>query len=115
MKLLLDQNISRKLLPRLSKLHPDSSHVFVLRMHETDDSDLWHYARLHGYTLVTKDADMVDLCIVRGHPPKVLWLRLGNCTTAHVEEVMTRNETRIREFESDPTRTVLSLFEVTPA
>ena len=113
MKLLLDQNLSRKLLAQLSTRYPDSNHVLLLGMQKADDSDIWYYAQYHGYTLVTKNTDMVDLCVLRGAPPKVLWLRLGNCATTVVREVLERNDDRIRRFGVDDTQVVLSLFTLT--
>ena len=111
MKLLLDQNLSRKLVPHLESTYPGSSHVFVLGLAKTDDSDIWHYARYHGYSLVTKNLDMVDLCVLRGAPPKILWLRIGNCTSELVLEVLETNSERIARFESDES-VVLSLFRL---
>jgi predicted nuclease of predicted toxin-antitoxin system len=61
LKLLLDQNLSRKLVPELAGRYPGTSHVLLLGMAKTDDSDIWRYARHHGYTLVSKNTDMVDL------------------------------------------------------
>lgn len=112
MKLLLDQNLSRKLVPILESRYPGSSHVYLLGLAKTDDSDIWHYARYHGFTLVTKNTDMVDLCVLRGAPPKVLWLRIGNCTTKLVREVLDNHYERIAHFESDSS-VVLSLFRLT--
>lgn len=113
MKLLLDQNLSRKLVPYLQSSYPESSHVLMLGLSKTDDSDIWYYARHHGYALVTKNTDMVDLCVLRGGPPKVLWLRVGNCTTELARNVLDNNIERIRRFESDSS-VVLSLFRLTP-
>jgi predicted nuclease of predicted toxin-antitoxin system len=112
-KLLLDQNLSRKLVPELQARYPGSTHVYLLRLHTADDSYLWYYARQHGFTLATKNTDMVDLCVFRGAPPKVLWVRTGNCSTAEISELFARNERRIAEFERDETRVVLSLFRFT--
>jgi len=113
LKLLLDQNLSRKLVPQLQDRYPGSAHVFPSGLHRADDSDLWYYARLHGFTLATKNTDMVDLCVLRGGPPQVLWLRVGNCATSTIREVIERNDDRIRAFELDQTRVVLSLFPFT--
>ena len=110
MKLLLDQNLSRKLVPELQERFPASSHVLLLGLHRTDDSDIWYYAKHHGYTLATKNTDMVDLYLLRGAPPKVLWLRLGNCSTDAVRDVLARNQERIGKFETDEDQVVLSLF-----
>jgi predicted nuclease of predicted toxin-antitoxin system len=112
LKLLLDQNLSRKLIPELQGRFPGSSHVLLLGMHKAADSDIWYYAQHHGFSLVTKNTDMVDLCVLRGAPPKVLWLRMGNCTTQTVREVLAQNAERIRRFETDD-RVVLSLFKLT--
>lgn len=79
-------------------------------MAKTDDSDIWYYARHHGYTLVTKNTDMVDLCVLRGAPPHVIWLRVGNCSTDVIREILARNDDRIRHLADEGGRTVLSLF-----
>jgi len=112
-KLLLDQNLSRKLVPELTYDFPGSSHVYLLNLSRADDSEIWYYAKHHEYTLVTKNTDMVDLCVLRGMPPKVLWLRIGNCTTELVRQVIGNNRERIARFAHD-SNTVLSLFRLTP-
>ena len=113
MKLLLDQNLSRKLVPQLQTRYPGSSQVYLLRLHAASDSELWYYARHHGFTLVTKNTDMVDLCVLRGAPPKVLWVRTGNCSTPVVRELLARNADRISRFEQQD-GVVLSLFPLVP-
>lgn len=112
MKLLLDQILSRKLVRDLEPSFAGTTHVIFERLDRTDDSDIWYWARLHGFTLATKNTDMVDLCVLRGAPPKVLWLRVGNCTSELILDVLLRNRERIASFESDPTRVVLSLFRL---
>jgi predicted nuclease of predicted toxin-antitoxin system len=57
---------------------------------------------------------MVDLCVLRSAPPKVLWLRVGNCTTELILDVIVRNRERIMTFEADPGRVVLPLFRLSP-
>lgn len=112
MKLLLDQNLSRKLVPDLELLYPETTHVILARLDRTADSDIWYWARLRGFTIATKNTDMVDLCVLRGAPPKVLWLRVGNCTTDLILDVIMRNQERIAAFEADPERVVLPLFRL---
>ena len=82
MKLLLDENLSDRLLDRLADLFPGSAHVKKLGLLGSDDLGLWQYARTHGFMLVTKDKDFQQLCVLRGAPPKVVWLRVGNRSTA---------------------------------
>jgi len=109
LKLLFDQNISRKVVPPIEKAFPGTSHVYLLGLDRATDSEIWYYARHHEFTIVTKNTDMVDLCVLRGAPPHVVWLRLGNCTTALVRTVLSRDEERIRRLPESG-RIVLSLF-----
>ena|SRR6516165_525086 len=83
MKLLFDQNLSPKLVNRLADLFPGSSHVQSERLDCADDDQVWDHARQHGFAIVSKDEDYNNLSVLRGSPPKVIWVQLGNCTTAH--------------------------------
>jgi predicted nuclease of predicted toxin-antitoxin system len=109
MKLLFDQNLSPKLVRRLSDLFPDSSHVQPEGLDCASDDQVWEHARLHGFAIVSKDADYNNLSVVRGSPPKVLWLLLGNCTTAHVEVIFRARFADIEAFENDPSVGTLAL------
>jgi predicted nuclease of predicted toxin-antitoxin system len=109
-KLLFDHNISPRLVKRLADLHPDSSHVFVLGLDQASDAVFWERARQDGYTIATKDSDFSDMSVLRGFPPKVIWIRLGNCTTQQIEDLLRTNHEAVVAFESDPTVGLLSLF-----
>ena len=85
MKLLFDENLSPKLTTRLSDIFPDSLHVRDVGMKATIDPIVWNYAKDNDLMIVSKDADMHDLSLVLGNPPKVIWPRLGNCSTLEVE------------------------------
>jgi predicted nuclease of predicted toxin-antitoxin system len=77
-KLLLDQNLSRRLLPELERVFPGSSHVQMLGLDTALDQEVWQFAEAGEYAIVTKDADFVEMSALRGHPPKIIWLNLGN-------------------------------------
>ena len=77
MKLLFDENLSSALPRRVADLFPDSVHVRDVGMKATDDPIVWDYAKDNDFMIVSKDADMHDLSLVFGNPPKVIWLRLG--------------------------------------
>jgi predicted nuclease of predicted toxin-antitoxin system len=109
LRLLFDQNLSPKLVNWLADLYPGSSHVALLGLDRASDQAIWEYALDHGYVIVTKDADYDDMSVVRGHPPKVLWLLIGNCTTAQVENVLRQNHALVEEFEQDPAMRTLCL------
>jgi predicted nuclease of predicted toxin-antitoxin system len=102
MKLLFDQNLSPKLVTRLAGLYPGSDHVLSLGLDCADDDEVWEYARDHDLVIVTKDADYNIMGVVRGFPPKVLWLLIGNCTTAQVEDLLRANHSNIEAFCLDP-------------
>lgn len=102
MKLLFDQNLSPKLVTRLVDLFPDSSHVQPVGLDCATDDKVWEHARLNGFAIVTKDEDYNNLSVLRGSPPKVIWLQLGNCTTAQVEAVFRAHFADIEAFEKDP-------------
>lgn len=88
MRLLFDQNLSPVLVIRLSDLFPGSTHVSLVGLETAHDDAVWTYARTHGYMIVTKDADFDDIGVLRGFPPKLVLLRLGNCTTRQVEATL---------------------------
>ena len=74
MKLLLDENLSRRLVPFLQHDYPGSSQVVLLGMQSASDKEVWQKAREDGYVIVTRDADFQELSLVWGQPPKVIRL-----------------------------------------
>ena len=102
MKLLFDQNLSPKLVNRLADLFAASTHVQSAGLDCADDDRIWEHARLNGFAIVTKDEDYNNRSVVRGSPPKVIWLQLGNCTTAEVEAVFRARFADIEMLEKDP-------------
>lgn len=107
MKLLFDQNLSPKLVARLADLFPGSAHVQDAGLDTADDDTVWEYARNNGFAIVTKDEDYDLLGVVRGTPPKVIWLQLGNCTTGQVESALRARYADIEAFDRDPTARTL--------
>jgi predicted nuclease of predicted toxin-antitoxin system len=88
MKLLLDQNLSWKLVAALEGIFPDTVHINSVLGVKAADRDVWLYAKENGFTIVSKDDDFEQLSILFGHPPKVIWLRIGNCTTDQVIKIL---------------------------
>lgn len=110
MKLLFDQNLSPRLVNLLADLFLNSNHVFPLGLDCSSDSEIWEYARLNGFILVTKDADFGDMSLLRGFPPKVVWLRKGNCSTAEIENILRSNFSAIENLYQDKVVGLLTLF-----
>ena len=84
MKLLFDQNISRKLVKLLEAYFPESFHVSQVELETASDLEIWNYAKTHSFTIVTQDSDFSDLVSLFGFPPKVIWLSLGNVSTNNI-------------------------------
>ena len=110
MRLLFDHHLSHKLVARLADLFPGSTHTRLLGFERADDPILWSHAKAHDLTIVTLDADFSDLSVLRGHPPKVVWLRCGNSTVARVEQLLRANAERIIAFEADPDAACLEIW-----
>ncbi len=88
MKLLFDQNLSRKLVNRLADIFPESSHVQFHGLAEKTDTEIWEFAKANGFCIVTQDADFAERSRLYGSPPKIIWLRCGNLLTNEVEALM---------------------------
>ena len=98
MKLLLDENLSPRLMELLSDVYPGSEHVEALGLGGAADSKVWWYAKEHGFTIVSKDSDFADISVLEGAPPKVIWVRLGSCTTQTVEFLLRNSVDAVRRF-----------------
>lgn len=78
MKLLFDENLSPALVERLLHVFPESAH--------------------HGFAIVSKDADFAELSILMGSPPKLIWIRRGNCSTNVMQHLLLQHGDAIGSF-----------------
>jgi predicted nuclease of predicted toxin-antitoxin system len=109
MRLLFDENLSHKLARRLADLFPDSVHVRDVGLKAAGDPVVWDYAKNNGLMIVSKDSDMHQRSFVFGYPPKIVWVRLGNCSTSDVERLLRRHFESIKAFYEDANASFLSL------
>ena len=109
MKLLLDENLSHKLVSRLAEAFPGIQHVDAAGLRGEPDPVLWEYAAEHGFVLVSKDDDFWQLSFLRGPPPKVIWLVVGNAGTAVIADLLLRSRARIGTFVEDAQDALLTL------
>lgn len=110
MKLLFDHNLPPGLVARLRDLFPHSEHVFKIGLDHSSDVDIREYAGRAGFVIVTKDADFSDLCVLKGFPPKIVWIRRGNCSAEDIEQLLRKYHDDIDALETDPVNGVLTLF-----
>ncbi|BAC90337.1 DUF5615 family PIN-like protein [Gloeobacter violaceus] len=109
MKLLFDENLSPKLPRLLAALFPDSVHVRECGLLGLTDEDVWEYARVNGFTIVSKDSDFQQRSLLYGHPPKIVWLCVGNCTRQQLVQLLMLYEQDIHALDTDPCTALLVL------
>ena len=109
MKLLLDQNLSRRLVPALQEAYPGTRHLADLGLQGEPDTLIWTVAQQETYALVSKDDDFRQLSLLRGAPPKVLVLAIGNGGNADVLALLLNNQDRIKAFDADALESLLVL------
>ena len=109
MKLLFDQNLSRHLGQLLSVDFPGSEHLSGLGLERADDTIVWERAKRDGFLIASKDTDFLHLALSRGHPPKIVYLEIGNCSTDAILRLIKDSVKRIEEFSEDPMQSFLIL------
>jgi predicted nuclease of predicted toxin-antitoxin system len=109
-KLLFDQNLAPRLVRDLADLFPSSAHVEDLGLESAPDQAIWNRARDDSFAIVTKDSDFQQMSFLFGAPPKVIWIRRGNCSVKQTEEILRTSALRIEEFARDEVAAYLVLF-----
>ncbi|MDJ0601390.1 MAG: DUF5615 family PIN-like protein [Crocosphaera sp.] len=109
MKLLFDQNLSPSLVNRLTDLYPQSNHLYLMGLDREDDNIIWEIAKQENYIIVTKDSDFNELLILKGFPPKIIWIRIGNCSTNVIESLLKDNYQAILAFSQDNNMGIIAL------
>ena len=109
MKLLLDENLSLRIIPRINDLYPNSAQVKTLGLISSDDALIWEYAKNHDFVIVSKDSDFHQRSLLYGHPPKFVYLRIGNCPTARIVQILRDEQAVIRYFCDSEQESILVL------
>jgi predicted nuclease of predicted toxin-antitoxin system len=110
LKLLLDQNLSYRLLAGLETSFPGSSQIHRLGMEHADDTVIWRFARENGFAIVTKDSDFYERSLVHGFPPQVIWLKCGNLSTRQLEAILLRSVETVSSFLQEGTTACLEIY-----
>ena len=94
-------NLSRKLVTSLADIFPNASHVQLQGLAEKTDTEIWDFAKLNNFCIVTQDADFTERSRLYSSPPKVVWLRCGNAPTNQVETLIRYGQEAIQELLSN--------------
>ena len=102
MKLLYDENLSPKLVTVLADIFPESVHVDRIGLGGGSDNEVSIYAKNNDYIVVSKDSDFYDKSILLGHPPKIIWIKRGNCSNRQIQLLLRNKADAIRSFNDNP-------------
>ena len=110
MKILLDQNISYRVLKKIEHLFPEAAQVKRLGLINATDKMIWQFAKEQDYAILTHDADFQDLSLLYGYPPKIIWLREGNLTNEMLAQKLLNAYDTIKSFIQEDLGGCLQLF-----
>lgn len=111
MKILIDANLSWRLVNLLNATFPEILHVERTGLPiPADDVHIWNWAKVNGYIIVTNDEDFLNYSIQKGFPPKVVLLHVGNQSTNNVAGILTKHEADIALLYSDPNSGILEIY-----
>lgn len=102
MKLLLDENLSRRLVPFLQETLPGSTQVSLIGLRRAGDRTAWQFARDNDFAVVTRDSDFEEFAVRFGQPPTVILIAMGNCSKSTILTLLLDNAERILESIHDP-------------
>jgi predicted nuclease of predicted toxin-antitoxin system len=98
MNLLFDQNISFRILPKLESHFNSVTQVRVKELENSTDKEIWEFARVNDFTIVTFDIDFYDFSVIWGAPPKIIWIRSLDQTTDAIANLILKHKETILEL-----------------
>ncbi len=102
MKLLFDENLSRRLVDAIQDLFPGSAHVSQVGLTGgASDRQIWDYAKRNGFVIITADTDFVTMANTYGPPPKVILLENCDYPTSFAIRIISANAILVSQFERD--------------
>lgn len=109
MKLLFDENLSSSLVADFAAEYPGSAHVEQVLSRRRSDEDIWSFARLNGYAIVSKDNDFRQRAFLSGPPPKIVWLSVGNAGTREIAQLLRARNAEMKTFDASSEQALLVL------
>ena len=111
MKLLLDANISWRLVANLKNYFADCQHVDHIGLTSSPtDKEIWDYAFTNQFIIVSNDADFLNFVNLKNFPPKVNLLRTGNQSNAFIEKILIKHIQEISALSDSTEYGFLEIF-----
>jgi len=111
MKLLFDQNISHRVVNKITADFPGARSVKEEGLYEADDRTIWNFAKHNEFIIITQDDDFNNFCSVWGYPPKVIWLKTGNLSNAALSHILISRKTQIQHFVDNPEAGLMEIYQ----
>jgi len=112
-KLLFDQNISFRVVQQIISIFSEAKHVKDFELQFATDQQIWAFAKTNEFSIVTFDSDFYDLMTLKGYPPKIIWLRIGNTSRLNLANVITKHQLIIHSFINDEKYREIGCLEIT--
>jgi predicted nuclease of predicted toxin-antitoxin system len=98
MILLFDQNISFRVSRKLHPQFPNCKHISDEGLLNSSDVSIWDFCKKNIYCIVTFDHDFIDLSLLKGAPPKVIFIKTGNLKSDEIIRLFIKHKIQIEEF-----------------
>jgi predicted nuclease of predicted toxin-antitoxin system len=111
MKVLIDQNISHRILTFIQNDLYNFEHVRNVGLKDANDYEIFMYARNNNFdSILTLDEDFQFLLLTQNQPPKIIWIKVGNCPTKILAELINNNSSIISFFLTDENSDCLEIY-----
>jgi predicted nuclease of predicted toxin-antitoxin system len=98
-RILLDQNLSPKLIRKLADIVPGRETVYAHDLVGASDPFIFDWARNTGFAaVVSTDLDFVHLAERLGPPPRVIRIERCDFPATVIEQLLRREALRIHDF-----------------
>jgi predicted nuclease of predicted toxin-antitoxin system len=111
MKLLLDENLSWRMIKMLESISEEIIHVSNLKITQpADDISIWNYAKKNGFTIISKDDGFEKIVLIRKAPHKLIYLKTYNLDTKKLVDLMIENKDKIIEFVNSNDNDIFEIY-----
>ena len=96
MRFVVDAQLPPALARFLASLGEEAIHVLDAGLLEADDGEIWSFALANDWVIITKDDDFQFRASVSKLYPKIVWVRVGNCSKQKLLEIFKKHWAAIK-------------------